>query len=250
MFLKEVGELESITSLFVREWLNNLDTAPTTKQKHLACLRSFFNWLIEQEGSPISHNPIGKKFKLPKSQNTLHERILTPEEVNELLFAAERVVNRRDYLLIKTLYMLGLRISEGCSLKWRDFHPGKTGTKVTIFGKGGKTRSVSVPAGFWEELVAWQGDVKKGFVFATKSGKALSRTNLHCAIKKAAAAAGLENGEWVSCHWLRHSHATHSLDNGAPIHLVQQSLGHASLETTGKYVHVLGGKGSGDYLQA
>lgn len=248
-FLREEVELSQINSVFVRRWLNSLQVAPSTKIKHLDCLRSFFNWLVRQENSPVTRSPIGPEFKLPKGSNSLHERILTPEDVRRLLTAV-RSRNYRNYLALKLMYVLGLRVSETCQLIWRNFRPNQNCVKVVILGKGKKTRNVTVPPALWEELRKWRGGSgAQDLVFFSKSGKAIAPNILHRAIKLAAQEAGLDNAEFVSCHWLRHSHATHSLDNGAPIHLVQESLGHSSLETTGKYVHVLGTQGSGDYLK-
>jgi len=249
-FLQEEVHLSQVNSVFIRKWLNSLELSSSTKTKHLNCLRSFFSWLVRQENSPVTRSPIGPEFKLPKSQNSLHERILTPEEVQQLL---EAITNYRDYLALKLMYVLGLRVSEVCQLTWRDFHPNRNCVKVSIFGKGGKTRNVTVPQVLWKELQRWRGERGlRDVVFFSKTGekgRAIAPCDLHQAIKIAAKRAGLDNAEFVSCHWLRHSHATHSLDNGAPIHLVKESLGHSSLETTGRYVHVLGVQGSSDYLK-
>lgn len=243
--------VEEVTSVNVREWLDELDCQLSTKHKHLNCLRAFFRWLVEQEDSPIARSPIGREFKLPKSRDALHERILSPTEVGDLLYALQHDVKRkkvncdRNYLFFKLIYVLGLRISEAINLKWRDFS--RDGGQVSIYGKGGKTRVLAVPTGVWDELSKWGKD-KKGLVFATETGLRILPNDLHDIIKSAALSAGLEGAEYVSAHWLRHSHATHALNGGAPIHLVQKSLGHSNLETTGRYLHVTGGESSSNYL--
>jgi integrase/recombinase XerD len=73
-------------------------------------------------------------------------------------------------------------------------------------------------------------------------------SNVHRVVKRAAIAAGLKNALNVSPHWLRHSHATHALDAGVPLHLVQATLGHESLDTTSKYLHISPDKSSGEIL--
>ena len=242
-------DIKAVTSQDVRQWLDDLDCEISTKQKHLNCLRTFFNWLVRQ--GAIERTPTPREFKLPRCRDALNERILTPQEVADFLEALHRDTRRsqkncdRNYLFFKVIYYLGLRISEATRLRWRDFN--RDGSQVSIFGKGGKTRIVAVPVALWEELSQWAVE-KRGYVFTSETGKLLTRDQLHKIIKTAAAAAGIENAEYVSAHWLRHSHATHALKGGAPIHLVQKSLGHASLETTGRYLHVTGGESSSNYL--
>ncbi|HEY9662329.1 MAG TPA: tyrosine-type recombinase/integrase, partial [Allocoleopsis sp.] len=83
-------------------------------------------------------------------------------------------------------------------------------------------------------------------VFCSRRGKALSRTQVHRVVKGAAKQAGIDKP--VSAHWLRHAHASHSLKRGAPINLVSQTLGHASLDTTSIYLHADPDDSSGLYL--
>lgn len=165
-------------------------------------------------------------------------------------------------------------MSEVSSLNWRDIRPNpRGGVQVTIFGKGGKTRIVPVPAGnvygkllhqasynpktheydyilneslpnhpHWKTLGYQASDP----IFRSRKGGHLTTTQIRRIIKDAAERAGIQTD--FSPHWLRHAHATHSLDHGAPIHYVQSTLGHASIDTTSKYLHVSGGKGSSEYL--
>ena len=83
-------------------------------------------------------------------------------------------------------------------------------------------------------------------VFESRQGGALDQASVHRVVKAAAQRAGLDPA--VSAHWLRHAHASHSLDRGAPIHLVQATLGHASVATTGKYLHARPSDSSSRYL--
>ena len=83
-------------------------------------------------------------------------------------------------------------------------------------------------------------------VFASRKGGHLDPSAVWRIVKAAAARAGLPDG--TSPHWLRHSHASHSLDRGAPLSLVQQGLGHASVATTSKYLHARPSDGAGRYL--
>ena len=106
---------------------------------------------------------------------------------------------------------------------------------------------VVVSAETWRELVALRGDAGADDpVFRSQKGGALSRQQAWQIVKTAAARAGLP--ENLSPHWLRHAHASHAMDRGAPIALVQATLGHASVQTTGRYLHARPEESSGRYL--
>jgi integrase/recombinase XerD len=248
-FHQDVGvPLETATPQMVRKWLNELDVQPTTRQKHLNHLKAFFGYLVEQPTSPIGCHPLGKRFKLPTPPNLLSEHILSVEDTWNLIEAAN-FDGEVYFLALKTIYMLGLRVSELCQLKWRNFTKRKDRVQVSVYGKGGKTRDVTVPLALWEDLQVLRRDrISNSYIFPNKEGNDLNPATLHRVIKRAAKRANIENWDLVSCHWLRHSHVTHALDSGAPAHLVKDNVGHASLETTGKYAHLLEVKGSGDYL--
>jgi len=230
----------------VRDWLDSLNTADTTKVKHLNILKAFFSYVIGLEPPPIKRSPIPKQFKLPTPKDTLVERILTREEVDALI---EHERDLRNRLILKTLYLTGIRVSELCGLRWKDVISNRDSGQISVYGKGGKTRRIRVPVGLWLELSAFKGDVRKDApVFASAAGLPLAPSNIHRVVKRAAKAAGLDNALDVSPHWLRHSHATHALDAGVPVHLVQATLGHESLDTTSKYLHISPEKSSGDVL--
>ena len=116
-----------------------------------------------------------------------------------------------------------------------------------VFGKGGKTRVVLVKRDTWQELQALRRTAGPNDpVFRSRKGAHLTSSQLWRIIKAAAARAGLPPE--VSTHWLRHAHASHALDRGAPISLVQNTLGHASVATTGRYLHARPEDSSARYL--
>ena len=155
--------------------------------------------------------------------------------------------NQRNAVLLRLLYGAGLRISEACGLAWRDLAARDDGGQVSVFGKGGKTRVVLLPVGLWAPLAALRGDAGADEpVFRSQRRGRMDPSAVHRVIKAAAARAGL--GPAVSAHWLRHAHASHALDRGAPIHLVQATLGHASVATTGRYLHARPNDSSARYL--
>ncbi len=142
----------------------------------------------------------------------------------------------------------GCRISEVVGLSWNDVQSNKESGQITVFGKGGKTRVVRLPERVYMRLQALRRScTPTDPVFASRLNKRISTEMVHQVVTKAARRAGIEKN--VSAHWLRHAHASHSLDNGAPIHLVQATLGHPSLTTTSRYVHAKPNESSGMYLK-
>ena len=154
----------------------------------------------------------------------------------EITLLIHNETNTRNKLILKMLYYCGLRASELAGLTWGDLSDRTGGGQATIYGKGSKTRVVLIPVQLWRELEQLRGDAGKADpVFRSRQGKGfLTRAMIWEIVKKAALRIGLPA---PSPHWLRHGHASHSLDRGAPIHLVSQSLGHASVATTSRYLH-------------
>ena len=162
------------------------------------------------------------------------------------MILGEPDARRRAFL--RLLYLTGLRISEACALTWRDMTRRQQGGTANVFGKGGKTRAVPIGPSLWKDLFALRGEGGAASpVVPGHSGAALDLKAADRIVKRAARRAGLPPN--VSCHFLRHAHASHALDNGAPVHEVQATLGHTSLATTSRYVHTRPDKGSGSFLK-
>jgi len=199
----------------------------------------------------LGHVPfdVGAPVRLPPQRNRLAERILEEGDVLRLLALEPDPRNRA---LLTLLYSAGLRIAEACALRWRDLHPRGEAGQVSVFGKGGRTRVVLLARPTWRLLAALCPDgmpaeaLADAPVFRSRKGGFLDPSAVHRVVKQAAARAGLPPG--VSAHWLRHAHASHALDRGAPIHLVQATLGHASVATTGRYTHARPNDSSSRYL--
>lgn len=196
---------------------------------------------------------IGSRIKLPPIKQTLAERILSDEDVREML-TLER--DPRNKALLRLLYMGGLRISEACGLRVRDLQPSGDACQITVYGKGGKTRVVLLTAGLWKALAVLRGTDLDAPLFRSRerktSGLAINEyvmdpSQVHRIVKTAARRAGLSDA--VSAHWLRHAHVSHALDAGAPAHLVQATVGHASLATTSRYAHARPNDSSARYLR-
>jgi integrase/recombinase XerD len=187
---------------------------------------------------------VGRAIKIPSFRDELAERILSEAEVLRIISLEP---NPRNRAILLTLYAGGFRVSEICSLKWRHLQERDSTGQITVFGKGGKTRTVLMPRSVWDVLQNLQGDSPADApVFKSRKRGHLDESQVWRIVTKAAERAGIDKD--VSCHWFRHAHASHALDRGCPIHLVQATLGHSSVATTGKYLHARPTDSSGNYL--
>jgi integrase/recombinase XerD len=192
---------------------------------------------------------VGKALKPPKAKSELAQRILSEEQAIRMISLED---NPRNHAMLRLMYHCGLRVSEVVALTWNDLQPRNEGGQCTIFGKGGKTRVVLIGRDMWDELMRLDGRFTGGdrFVFQSRKGKAgteqMDTSQVNRIVTEAAKRAGIKGN--VSPHWLRHAHASHSLDRGAPINLVRETLGHASIATTGKYTHARPNASSSQFL--
>jgi len=187
---------------------------------------------------------VGRPLRLPANRNRLSERILAEGAIHKIL-ALEQ--SRRNRALLRLLYAAGLRVSELCALTWQHLQERDEAGQVTVLGKGGKTRTVLLSAATWQELRGLGGDGDAiTAVFRSRKGGALGHSQVLRIVRAAARRAGIQAP--VSPHWLRHAHASHALERGCPIHLVQATLGHASVATTGRYLHARPTDSSARYL--
>jgi integrase/recombinase XerD len=218
------------------------DLALSSQAQALASVKSLFAF-----GHRVGYLPfdVGKAVRLPAKKETLAERIL-PEAAVVRMLALEP--NERNRVILRLLYASGMRVSELCRLTWRDVQERSAGGQVVAFGKGGKTRSILLPASVWDDLIAIRSDAGEDApVFPSrKGGKMLTSVQVLRIVPAAAQRAGISGD--VSPHWLRHAHASHAPDRGAPVHLVQQTLGHRSLTTTSRYTHARPSESSAKYL--
>ena len=242
-FLAHVGRpLGTVRMGDLQDYLAGLPGSSATVALAASALKSLF--AFAQQVGFLRFN-VGAAVKVPPIKNTLAERIMA--EGDALLMIRQEPA-LRNRVLLTVLYGGGLRISEVCGLRWRDLTVRDAGAgQATVFGKGGKTRVVLLSAATWKVLTALRGEaLADAPVFLSRKGGALDPSAVHRVVKAAAARAGLPPE--VSAHWLRHAHASHALDRGAPIHLVQATLGHASVATTGRYLHARPSDGSSRFL--
>jgi integrase/recombinase XerD len=183
----------------------------------------------------------GAAVPVERLRNNQADRIISESDVMAMIYSTSNPVER---CILKMLYATGCRSSELRNLKWSDATERDGAVQLTIFGKGNKTRQILIKSALWSEVEIATGRSGE-FVFSTKTGKPWDASRLDKLVKRAGERVGLTD---VSAHWFRHSHASHSLDHGCPIHTVQASLGHSSIETTQRYLHSRPEDGSGLHL--
>lgn len=238
--------LQHTTLLDLQSFSDSLQgLSEASRARILNAVKSLFSFASKTFPEHFQVN-VGVALRLPAVPNKLAQRILTEEQV--ILLIASTRDNPRNHAMLRLMYHCGLRVSEVVNLTWSDLVERSDGGQVTIFGKGGKTRNVLVSATMWDELVALGGFDREGYVFRSRKGQGqLDERQVERIILDAAHKAGIKGN--VSPHWLRHAHASHSLDNGANINLVRDTLGHASLTTTSKYTHARPNASSSQFLK-
>lgn len=208
------------------------------------CLKSLFSYCFDVGYLPFN---VAARVKPPKPKETLSQRLLNVADIEKLIRATK---THRDFLMLSLIYACGLRISEASRLTWQDLQPRKDGGQALIDGKGGQSRVVLIPVGLWAKLMAFQSlrSPHTDAVFYSRRKKELARSRIHQIVKQAALDAGINPK--TSAHWLRHAHATHSLENGCDISLLQQSLGHSDITTTQRYLTARPNQCSSQYLSS
>jgi integrase/recombinase XerC len=241
---------EDVETLEVRAFLASMTREKLSKSSQartLSAVRSLFRYACRIERLP--RNPAAS-VRTPKQAKTL-PRHLRPGEIENLIEApaGDSPVSCRDRAILELLYASGLRVSELVGLDWPDVD--LTGRVVLVLGKGGKERMVPFGSKAAEALILWLGewelvraesagraDAEKDRepVFLSLRGKRLGDRSVRRVLDQHGQSAGLSQG--VHPHMLRHTFATHLLEEGADLRAIQELLGHSSLSTTQRYTHV------------
>ncbi|MGI9229546.1 MAG: site-specific tyrosine recombinase XerD [Gammaproteobacteria bacterium] len=234
-------EVEAVQGGDIQAWMSSQAArSARTSARRLSSLRRLFQYLV-REGR-LKHDPTSQ-IEAPRIGRPLPES-LTEAEVEALLDAPDTTtpIGLRDRAMIEVLYATGLRVSELVQLGVDQINRGQG--VLRVIGKGNKERLV--PLG--EEAADWlqrymqeaRSDFFKGdmqaVVFPSRRGSAMTRQTFWYAIKKYAIIAGITKP--LSPHKLRHAFATHLLNHGADLRVVQMLLGHADISTTQIYTHI------------
>ena len=233
----------------IEEWISaqrNAGAAPSSMARRLAAVRMLHRHLSTESLRPDDPTTALDGVSVPSGV----PKPLSEEEVGRLLDAAQGTdaVSRRDRAVLELMYGTGARVAEVAGLSIGDVD--LRGRLVRLLGKGSKERIVPFGAAASRALEAWYDDAGRGMlaprewrrrgdaeaVFLNRRGGRISRQGIWLIVKAAGERAGVTSV--LSPHVLRHSCATHMLDHGADLRVVQEMLGHATISTTQVYTRV------------
>ncbi|MER1985499.1 MAG: site-specific tyrosine recombinase XerD [Solibacillus sp.] len=227
--------------LLYLESLQRVGKSPRTISRHISSIRSLHQFMLREkitEQDPTVH------LELPKLEQKL-PKVLSIDEIDALISApnVEKPQGVRDVALLELLYGSGMRISELIMLDLEDVHI--TMGFVRVFGKGGKERIIPLGRSALEACVRYLNEArpvllgaapKNDAFFINQRGKRFTRQGCWKLLREHAVVAGIE--KVITPHVLRHSFATHLIENGADLRSVQELLGHADISTTQIYTHI------------
>ena len=252
---KQIGSLKEVDKHTLREyisWLMEQGIVKASIARKLSAIRSFYRYLV-REGI-LATNPL-EKASSPKLDKRLPS-FLTIDEMGRLLAVPDlsSPVGQRDRALMELLYASGLRVSELVQLNLEQVN--LDSREIRVWGKGSKERVVLMGEPAAEALSVYLsqgrptllGEKRSHAVFVTKDGQRITERRVQKNLEEIAAKAGI--GKRVHPHMLRHTFATHLLDGGADLRVVQELLGHANLSSTQIYTHVTKSQARKMYLSA
>lgn len=251
-----VASDQAVDRLTIRAYLTALaqdKPARATVSLTLSALRSFFRYLVREE--VIAAHPLGKGFQ-PKRQRRL-PTFLTEAEVRRLVESppTSTPLGLRDRALLELIYASGVRVSEVSGLDLGQLSLGSS--QIRVWGKGERERIALLGAPACRALAAYLAQGRPALagprtikaVFLNSKGGRLGPRGIELVVKRYARLAGLDAAR-VYPHLLRHSFATHMLEGGADLRVVQELLGHARLATTQIYTHVSQAQAREVYLRS
>jgi len=250
-YLKGQGitDVNDINRDSIRIFLSNIlgvGSKKSSASRKLSAVRGFVRWLSSR--GIIETDP-GEGLKGPKLENSIPKAISYEDTVRLLTDGPDEGKNyMRDHLLLELMYGSGLRVSEAIGLNWDDIELEER--MLRIVGKGSKERHVPFGKGVQKLLEEWAVLTgNEGAVFKSNKCNAerMTTRTAHRIIIKAGEKLGLYN---VTPHTLRHCFATHLLEHGAPLRVVQELLGHESIATTQKYLLITSEQIKKSYMEA
>ena len=230
-------------ALFLKTYGINADSTRNTYKNALSSLFTFAT-----KTGYIQRNP-ALALENIKTPDKIYSKVLSKPQVEQMILKEPSLRNR---MIIKILYYTGVRVDEIAKLRRQSFQKSENGVIMMVEGKGRKVRSIHLPEHLSLEIAQYIEGLPSEYLFTTQKNcfenyKPLSTSQVFRIIKNSAKTAKLSVKP--SPHWLRHTAATHAIEAGAPIHVVQRSLGHESISTTGKYLDLRPKESVGDYLK-
>ncbi|RIJ63860.1 site-specific tyrosine recombinase XerD [uncultured Rummeliibacillus sp.] len=239
--LETFDDVERYHILQHLQTLRNKGISARTVSRHISAIRSFHQFLLREKrcsNDPTIH------IDMPKIEQKL-PRVLSIEEIDRLIAATNvaKPQGVRDRAMLELLYATGMRVSECIALNLEDIH--LTMGFVRVFGKGGKERIIPLGGTAIDACTKYLNTarfqlenpkLRTEALFINQRGKRLTRQGCWKLLKGYAEKAGIEKE--LTPHILRHSFATHLIENGADLRAVQEMLGHADIATTQIYTHI------------
>lgn len=250
----QVFQVENIQKDYIYQYLKSLHHSlkERSRQRHMVSLRQFYIFLVKEK---IVKKNIMSSFEIEKKGQYLPQ-VLSLEEIKILLDSIEIVdaISSRNRCMVELLYASGLRVSELCRLTLYDINLNKRFVKC--LGKGNKERTVPINSfvcdllrdyieHYRNEFIQ---DITTNYLFLTKNGKVIERDNFYHILQMLVFKSPLK--KHVTPHTLRHTFATHLLENDADIRAIQEMLGHSDIATTTIYTHVTQKKMMNEYMRA
>lgn len=232
---------EEQTHKEIRIYINSLQSknyAKTTIARKIASIRTFYRYLYRER--LVEFNPVSN-IRAPKKNQPL-PKFLSEDEVWKIADSIDINTNAgcRNRAIIETLYATGMRLSELCNLSLQNLNLDEN--EITVFGKGGKERIVLISNRAKKYLQNYIKDVRtklvcnNDYVFLNAEGYRLNQRSVNAFLSLISKKLKLQKP--LSAHVFRHSFATHLLENGADLRIVQELLGHASISNTQIYTHI------------
>ena len=236
--LETVNSIERAMVLQYLQKLKDSGKSSRTLSRHISSIRSFHQFLVREQ---ITTHDCTIHIELPKIEQKLPD-VLSIPEIERLIHAVDGNTSQgmRDIALLELLYGTGMRVSELIAIDLADLH--LTMGFVRVFGKGSKERIVPLGRSAIDACTMYLNEGRPKFISDTEAlflnmhGRRLTRQGCWKILKDAGVKAEIQ--KVISPHLLRHSFATHLIENGADLRAVQEMLGHADISTTQLYTHV------------
>ena len=231
----QVLSAKEVNFQLVRSWIANLlnnNISARSVNRKITTLKTYFRFLINED--VISISPMQKIIgpKTPKKLAVFVEEIKMDELLNKVEFG-EGDVAERDRLILELFYFTGMRLSELVNLKKADVD--YSNSTIRVLGKRNKQRLIPITPYILDKIKTTNNSNKSIFLFISKKGQQISNKQVYRLVNKYLGM--VTSLDKKSPHILRHTFATHMLNNGADINAVKELLGHANLSATEVYTH-------------
>jgi integrase/recombinase XerD len=248
-FVEALDDLEIVNKRGVTKRLED-----NSKRRMLNAVKSLYSFAYDSGFFRVN---VFRAVKPPTAKSAISQRILTEAQVLKMIVLED---DPRNHAILHTLYASAIRVSELCNLKWRSVihREDGDGVQFDVVGKGDKPRSILLKESAWPALAALRTPDTKldDFVFrsrqdgreGSKTEKRLDASQVFRIVRQAAKQSGIPNWFEVSPHWLRHCHGSHSIQRGAPITVVRDTMGHSSIAVTNTYATARPNESSSLYL--